>query len=107
MEPGCENADGGDYWLDYDLGRHWSTFTATVGALETDPSDASATYTVYGDGERLASGNVSLTQARNLRISVKKYLRLRLLVNDPQAPNRSCGFSDNYYYVWGNAQLSS
>ncbi len=107
MDPGCQNSDGGDFWIEYDLGRKWSKFTSTVGPLETDASDAAFSYTVYGDGRVLATGSAALAQPRRLRVNVSGYLRLRLLITDPQSPNRECGFVNGTYdYIWGNATLT-
>jgi hypothetical protein len=107
LNPGCQNDDGGDFWIEYDLGRSWSLLTATVGASDTDADDAAFSYTVYGDGAVLASGHATLSRPESLRINVSGHLRLRLMISDPASTNRECGFSNGPHdYVWGNAELT-
>ena len=107
LNPGCQNGDGGDMWIEYDLGKSWSLLTATVGASDTDADDAAFTYTVYGDGSVLASGHAALSQPASLRVNVRGYLRLRLMISDPASTNRECGFSNGPHdYVWGDAMLT-
>ena len=108
LNPGCQNADGGDFWIEYDLGKKWSLLTAKVGASETDAEDAAFSYTVYGDGRVLASGHATLSQPQSLRVNVRGYLRLRLMISDPGSTERECGFSNGPHdYVWGNAMLTA
>jgi hypothetical protein len=107
LNPGCQNSDGGDFWIEYDLGKSWSLLTATVGASETDAGDAAFSYTVYGDGRVLASGHATLSQPKSLRVNVRGYLRLRLRISDPASTDRECGFSNGPHdYVYGNAMLT-
>ncbi len=107
LNPGCQNGDGGDFWIEYDLGKSWSLLTATVGASDTDADDAAFSYTVYGDGRVLTSGHATLSQQASVRVNVSGYLRLRLMISDPGSPNRECGFSNGPHdYVWGNAMLT-
>lgn len=107
LNPGCQNGDGGDFWIEYDLGKSWSLLTATVGASDTDADDAAFSYTVYGDGRVLASGHATLSRPESLRVNVSGYLRLRLMISDPASTNRECGFSNGPHdYVWGNAMLT-
>jgi NPCBM/NEW2 domain len=107
LNPGCQNGDGGDFWIEYNLGKSWSLLTATVGASENDADDAAFSYTVYGDGRVLTSGHATLSQPKSLHVNVSGYLRLRLLISDPASTNRECGFSNGPHdYVWGNAMLT-
>jgi hypothetical protein len=107
LNPGCQNSDGGDFWIEYDLGKRWSLLTATVGADETDAQDAAFSYTIYGDGSVLASGHATLSQTQALRVNVRGYLRLRLLISDAPSTDRECGFSNGpHNYIFGNAMVT-
>lgn len=105
MNPGCQNDDGGDMWAEYDLGRKYGRLTVAVGSSEKDPSDSKFRYKVLGDGVTLASGSVTKLRTAKLNVNVQGHLTLRLMISDPRAPERSCGFSDSYRFVWGDAEL--
>ena len=103
MHSSCavDGADGGDFWIDYNLGRGYSTFSTTVGLSDDSPSDMVATYKVYVDGTNVASRSLTFGMARRLDLSVKNALRLRLFVND-SAPQ--CSNHDRV--VWGSPSLT-
>jgi hypothetical protein len=105
MDPGCQNDDGGDMWAEYDLGRKYRSLRVTVGSSEKDPADSKFRYTILGDGVKLASGSVTKLRTANLNVDVQGHLTLRLMISDPRAPERTCGFSNHYRFVWGDALL--
>lgn len=103
MNPGCRNGDGGDYWVDYDIGRKWSTFTATVGINDTSPSDATATYTLFADSKSIATGPLSLGTAAPINVSISTVLRLRLQINNPESSATVCRAKTSI--IWGDPTL--
>jgi len=82
---GCynPNADGGDYWYEYDLSREWSILTGVVGLEDSSPASSSMSWAIYGDGKLLANGKQTLGTSHPIKISVKNVLRLRVKVNYP------------------------
>jgi hypothetical protein len=105
LDAGCYNAWGGDAWVDYDLGRHYQTFTATVGLGDTDLLNGAATFRVDGDGKTLASGSLVPGMSTKVSISLSGVSKLRLFSNVPDPTGAAgCG---NYFLqvVFGNAQV--
>jgi hypothetical protein len=102
---GCFNDDGGDFWADYDLGRNFRTFTATVGLRDDCDADESVTWRVEADGVAIASGAARLGESQELELDVDGVLRLRLLMNEPDAPRKSC-LGDRLWLVWGAATVA-
>lgn len=99
----CYNQDGGDYWIDYDLARSWSRFTATVGLRDDSPATSAASYKVLLDGKVVATGRLALGTAIPLDIPVTGGLRLRLQMNNPAAGVQTCsGDPNRTQVVWGD-----
>lgn len=86
----CSNSDGGDYWVDYDLGRSYSTFTTVVGLEDGSPAASRAAYTILADGKPISTGDLSLGQAIPVEVPVTGVLRLRLQMNDPSVLTDDC-----------------
>jgi len=106
MNAYCSNRDGGDYWVEYDLARSWSTLTATVGLRDDSPASAVANYSVLLDGKPMAQGILKLGQAVPLAIPVSGGLRLRLRMNNPAAGQPTCsGEVDRTQVVWGDPKV--
>ena len=101
----CDGNDGGDFWIDYDLGRKWSTFTTTVGLRDDAQANAKITYKVIADNKPLATGTLTLGTANPLTMPVTGALRLRLLINNPTVRTNACR-SDKSIVVWGNPTLN-
>lgn len=104
MNPACGNHDGGDYWIDYDIGRKWSTFTATVGLSDDSPADASATYTLIADTKPIATGPLKLGTAAPINVPITNVLRLRLKINNPESSNAKCRAKTSI--IWGDPTLA-
>jgi serine/threonine protein kinase len=103
----CYNRDGGDYWIDYNLGRSWSTFTATVGLRDDSPASSTASYTVLLDSKTVANGQLSLGTATPINIPVSGGLRLRLQMNNPSPGVKTCtGNPSRAQVVWGDPTLN-
>ncbi|WP_433372229.1 NPCBM/NEW2 domain-containing protein [Actinoplanes sp. CA-142083] len=70
-------SDTSDKFVDYNLGRDYETFTATIG-----PSDISKSkrysFEVWVDSERVFSKSLSHGQSKKLNLSVHNGLKLRL-----------------------------
>jgi hypothetical protein len=105
LDAGCYNAWGGDAWVDYDLGRRYETFTATVGLPDSAQAGSAASYGVLGDGKTLSSGNLVPGTSTKIKISLSGISRLRLFSNVPDPTGAAgCG---NYFLqvVFGDAQV--
>jgi serine/threonine protein kinase len=104
MKPGCSNDDGGTYWVDYDIGRKWSTFTTTVGLSDDSPTDATASYTLIADTKPIATGKLALGTAAPINLPVTNVLRLRLQINNPESSNPKCRAKTSI--IWGDPTLA-
>lgn len=103
----CENSDGGDYWVDYDLARSWKTFTTTVGLRDDSPATANATYSLILDNNVVATGPLALGTATPIDVPVTGVLRLRLKINNPSAGETTCdGNLFRTQVVWGDPKLN-
>lgn len=76
-EAGCSVCD---HWVEYNLSRSWGTFDATVGLDDNSRSGKNMTFTVYADGERVATETVTLGETVDIEADVSGALRLRLEV---------------------------
>lgn len=101
----CTTHDGGDFWVDYDLGRSWTRFTATVGLDDRSRASATATYTILADTTPVATGRLTIGQAVPIDVPVTGALRLRLKINDPSTLTSSCDYNTWAKVVWGNPTL--
>jgi serine/threonine protein kinase len=100
------NADGGDYWYEYDLAREWTVLTAVIGLEDGSPASSSMSWVISGDNKPLASGTQTLGTSRSLKISVKNVLRLRVKVNYPGSTNtRNCDHFPTM--IFGNLELTA
>ena len=106
MNPGCQNRDGGDFWLDFKIGGGFTRLKGTVGPSIMSPADSRFKYAIFADNVPLVSGTVTSSTPAKIDVPVTSRSRLRLFMSDPQAPNRSCGFSKPYRLIWGDLQLS-
>jgi hypothetical protein len=105
LDAGCYNAWGGDAWVDYDLGRRYEAFTATVGLPDGTQPGSTASFRVLGDGRTLSSGELVPGTETELRLSLSGVSRLRLLSNVPDPTGAAgCGL---YFLkvVFGDAQV--
>jgi hypothetical protein len=64
--------------VEFDLGRAYKTFDATVGTRDDTNANVRYDYRVLVDGVQKASGTAQLGSTKSLSISVKGALRLRL-----------------------------
>lgn len=87
--------------VEYNLGRHWRTFTATIGLRDDSPTGGVLTFEVTVDGARKQREKIPLGESREIELDVSDALRLGLTVT------YSGQDAGNYYYgSWGDAQLS-
>jgi hypothetical protein len=89
----------GTAFIEYDLGRRYSQFQATVGLRDDGDSDARKQLEIYGDGVLLGSVEVALGRSQTIDIVVSGVLRLKIVqetLND--------GFA-SANVVWGDAVL--
>ncbi|NYH54611.1 serine/threonine protein kinase [Nocardiopsis arvandica] len=67
-------------WIDYNLGRDWTTFTSTIGVDDTSDAGATTTFTVHVDGEAKVTETLRLGEMMDIEVDVSDALRLRLEV---------------------------
>lgn len=87
---------------EYDLGRAYSEFTATVGQGDksTDTTDR-LRFIVYGDGEELGRQEVGFGMAEELHFNVTDVLRLRIEVANLSTDQGSGEGFEAAVAVWG------
>ena len=83
-------------WVDYDLGRNWTTFTATIGVQDDSRAGAATTFVVHVDDEPVVTETLSLGEPMEIEVDVRDALRLRIEVE-----------SDDYniHPVWADPTL--
>ena len=75
----CDGAIGRTGWLDYDLSRAYTRFTATVGIVDTSDGGAQARFEVLDEnGNQLAVVELSLGETETLDVEMTGELHLRL-----------------------------
>ncbi|MGW9349562.1 protein kinase domain-containing protein [Nocardiopsis flavescens] len=85
-------------WADYNLGRGWTTFTATLGVTDTSSSSAVATFTVYVDGRPEVTESLRLGETIDIEVDVRDALRLRIGVESD---------AEGLYPVWADPTLTT
>lgn len=71
--------DSSPAYIEYNLGREYSRFTAVVGVDDnTDNGEQVGVFRAYGDGELLEERSAGLGEPSNVDIAVDGVLRLRL-----------------------------
>ncbi|MFW6639991.1 protein kinase domain-containing protein [Nocardiopsis algeriensis] len=85
-------------WIDYDLGRDWSTFTAVIGVQDTSRSGATTTFIVHVDGEQKVTETLRLGETLEIEVDVRDALRLRVEVQSDD---------DSIYPVWADPTLTA
>ncbi|MBL1094195.1 MULTISPECIES: NPCBM/NEW2 domain-containing protein [Streptomyces] len=87
---------------EYNIGRRWNKFKATVGLRDDSPTGGKLTFEVSADGKSIYKKTTALGQTQNVTLNLNGALRLKLTVTySGQDPS-------NYYYgTWGNAELVS
>jgi hypothetical protein len=86
-------------YVEYDLGRKYSTFQTTMGLSDDAKSDTRILLQVYGDNVELARQEVGLGQPVPVDIPIKDVLRLRLQVTTTSGSNEQL-------VVFGDARLN-
>ncbi|GHF38558.1 NPCBM/NEW2 domain-containing protein [Streptomyces griseosporeus] len=95
------NAAGPVNSAEYNLGRHWTTFTATAGLRDDSPTGGSLTFEVAVDGTRRFRETIRLGASREVRLDIRNALRLKLTVSYTGQDASSV-----YYGSWGDAQIT-
>jgi serine/threonine protein kinase len=98
-----------DYWVDYNLARNYSRFTAKVGISDSARASSKASYNVLVDGRTVAGGDLIFGQAVPLDIPVDNVLRLRLQVNEHEDATKTNCYSGNNgpaFVVWGDPMIT-
>lgn len=104
---GCASLTDGELWVEYDLGRHYSKFTAEVGLSDLDSSSSRGSFSVMGDGRSLLTGSTRLGTSKSVSVNVQNVLRLRLYATNPKG-SIACHMNEDIstHTVWGNATIS-
>jgi hypothetical protein len=108
MNAGCQNKDGGDFWVDYSIESRWTTLTASVGISDRSSTQSRATARIINavSGAVLAEKIITAGSAANMTANVSGVVRIRLFINDENAPSQSCGFEKiSTAVIWGDAEL--
>ena len=84
---------------EYDLGRAFETFEATIGLRDDSSATGSAKFEVFLDGRSTEARTVAFGRAVDLKVPVTGVLRLRLVATplNPEYPR--------IYSTWGDARL--
>jgi len=85
--------------LEYNLGRHWRVFSATIGLRDDFLTGGSLTFEADIDGTQKYKKKVSLGESEEIRLDLNNSLRLKLTVT---YDGQDLG---NYYGSWGDAQI--
>jgi hypothetical protein len=95
------NAAGPVNSVEYNLGRHWTTFTATAGLRDDSPTGGSLTFEAAVDGTRRYRETIRLGASREVRLDIRNALRLKLTVS-----YTGQDATNVYYGSWGDAQIT-
>jgi hypothetical protein len=87
-----------DETAEYNLGRHYRRFVATIGILDDASTDAASTFELRADGVAIYTRRLTLGQHVVVNVPVTHRLRLAVTLRDNQGGNCRAG--------WGNARLS-
>lgn len=85
--------------LEYNLGRDWKFFRATIGLRDDSPSGGRLTFEVVVDGEAVYKKTLPLGQTQEVNVRTQGALRLKLTVTDTGEDTSDC------YGTWGDARL--
>ena len=90
-------------WVEYDLGRTYSHFSATVGQGDrSEDTNDVIRFAVYGDGRELGSVELPFGRSHEFELDVTNVLRLRLEVTNLSTD----GDRGRSIAVWGNPTVS-
>ncbi|WP_194238575.1 NPCBM/NEW2 domain-containing protein [Streptomyces spongiae] len=88
---------------EYNLGRKWRSFDATIGLRDDSPSESVLKFEVFGDGKVLYEEQMEIGESSEIDLNVSGKLRLTLKVSYQSSED-----IDSYCYgVWGDARLST
>ncbi|MFI5526909.1 NPCBM/NEW2 domain-containing protein [Streptomyces platensis] len=85
---------------EYNLGRHWKHFKATIGLRDDSPTKGQLTFEVSADGKSVFKERVDLGQTQKVDVDLNSPLRLKLTVTYAGQDS-----TNSYYGTWGDAQL--
>ncbi|MFJ1974087.1 NPCBM/NEW2 domain-containing protein [Streptomyces sp. NPDC087903] len=94
------NAAGPVSFAEYNLGRKWRTFSATVGLRDDSPTSGSLNFEVSVDGRQTYKKEILLGESRSINIGVENALRLKLTITYTGQDS-----GNSYYGSWGDAKL--
>jgi serine/threonine-protein kinase len=97
-DTGCSQAAA----LQYDLGRHYQVFDATVGLSDDSASEGALQIDVLLDGRSVFSGQASLGQPQQVQVDVTGGLRLEISAARVEP---DCDDWNDVTTVWGDARL--
>lgn len=84
---------------EYNLDRHWNTFSAAVGLRDDSPTGGRLTFEVSVDGRLKFRKELPLGKSKNINLDVTDALRLKLTVT------YSGKDLNTFYGSWGDARL--
>jgi NPCBM/NEW2 domain-containing protein len=110
MGAGCQNADGGDYWVDITIGDGWRHLSGEVGLDAQSSTQSAGTWRIVDalTGRELAAGAMRAGPPTAVNADLTGVSRLRLFMNNPNAPSQYCGFVKiRTVLVWGDVALEA
>lgn len=87
-------------WIEYDLGRDFDFFRATLGLADDSPADARITFIVSVDGSDAEEVSLRLGETHEVDLNVTGALRLRLYVQ------KESGTGSYFAAVFADARLT-
>ncbi len=108
MNAGCQNSDGGDFWIDYSLDGSWQRLRASIGVSDRSSTQSKATFKILNaiTGAEVTHGEITAGPPIDIDAPILGIVRLRLFINDSNSPAQSCGFENiKTAVVWGDALL--
>ncbi|MFE7551058.1 NPCBM/NEW2 domain-containing protein [Streptomyces gardneri] len=89
-------------YAEYNLGRRWKYFDATIGVRDDSPSGGRITFQALVDGRSAYRRELGVGETAKVKVNVSGALRLTLNVSFTAGE-----YYDNYSYgSWGDARLS-
>ncbi|MFF0290353.1 NPCBM/NEW2 domain-containing protein [Streptomyces sp. NPDC005262] len=88
---------------EYNLGRDWRTFKATIGLRDDAPTGCRLKFEAFADGKLINDATLPLGETRDLKLDISHVLRLKIQVTYVSSTDIS-----NYCYgAWGDARLET
>ena len=91
------------------IGPGWRQLSGTVGLTGNSSVESAGSWRILDplSGRELAAGNMKAGPGVPVQADLTGVTRLRLFMNNPNAPHQACGFAKiRTNLVWGDVTLS-